>query len=436
MMFFAFFPARRAVLMSVIGGYLLLPIASIALPGLPDYDKGNAIMLGAVMGVVLFDPTRFLTLRPRLFDLPILVVSFIPLMSSISNGLGLYDGLSASSVSTLSYGVPYLLGRIYFTTSESLRELVVGVLMGAIFYVPFCLWEIRMSPHLHDTIYGYMQTKFHMTRRLGGYRPMVFLQHGIALGAWMATGAMAAVWLWRSKSIRTLLGLPIAYIGIGMVVMLLMCRALNGYMMFIIAAPFVFFPRWTLHRIVLVILICAPVTYMTLRIAGWDAGPLVSVARLISPPRANSLQFRIEQEELLIDKAMERPFFGWGGWGRNRTQAAAREVLTNDSITDSLWIITIGKRGLVGLVAIWAILLLPLWLVLRRSKKLGAVAPMRFPAGVLAISIYAFSIDCLFNAMVNPVYILAIGAAMGASLATERPRVRAVASARMTPTTA
>ena len=412
-MLFVVLSPRRACLASVIAGWLLLPVAGIKLPGLPDYSKSTAVVLGAMLGVALFDFARLLSFRFRWFDIPMFVWCVVPGASSLTNDLGPYDALSSIFNTLVLYGIPYFLGRLYFTSREALLDLVYAICLGGMFYVPFCLWEIRMSPNLHKTVYGFAQTKFHMVVRLGGYRPMVFMQHGIALGAWMSAAAISAVWLWRTRSIRAIYVLPIGLVALGMVVMLVMCRALNGYMIFAIAIPFVFFVNWRMSRIALAILVMAPVVYCGARSLGWDARIFVDVAETVSTERAGSLESRIEQEVLLIDKAVQRPFFGWGTWGRNRVQEEARRQLSHASVTDSLWIITVGQRGYVGLIALGTVLLLPLALVLARAKNANRAPPLASPAGVLAMIVFGFAIDCLFNAMLNPVFLIAVGAVVG-----------------------
>ena len=87
-------PARRAVVASIVGAWLLLPPAAIPISGLPDYDKMMAATLGIMLGTLIFQPNRLLEFRPRWFDLPMLCWCLAPLISSLDNGLGLYDGLS------------------------------------------------------------------------------------------------------------------------------------------------------------------------------------------------------------------------------------------------------------------------------------------------------------------------------------------------------
>src|SRR5690606_1960632 len=62
---------------------------------------------------------------------------------------------------------------------------------------------------------------------------------------------------------------------------------------------------------------------------------MVTVASRLSPERAHSLNVRFVNEEMLMAKARERPWFGWGGFGRNRIYD---EYGKDVSITDGEWI--------------------------------------------------------------------------------------------------
>ena len=53
---------------------------------------------------------------------------------------------------------------------------------------------------------------------------------------------------------------------------------------------------------------------------------------------------------MLAAKAMRRPVFGWGGWGRSRVHD---EWGTDLSITDGLWIIQFGQLGQVQLSLVY-----------------------------------------------------------------------------------
>ena len=161
---------RRAVIVAFIGAWLFLPMASYAVLALPDFTKMTATSYGAMLGVVLFDATRLIRFRPSWIDIPIVVYCAVPMATSLLNGLGVYDGASAIAASVITWGLPYFIGRLYFSDLAGLRELAIGIFVGGLVYLPLCLYEIRMSPQLHNMFYGYHQHDFGMTRRLGGWR--------------------------------------------------------------------------------------------------------------------------------------------------------------------------------------------------------------------------------------------------------------------------
>ncbi len=109
---------------------------------------------------------------------------------------------------------------------------------------------------------------------------------------------------------------------------------------------------------------------------------------------------------------MQKKFTGWGRWGRSLIRdEEGRQI----SIPDGLWIITLGQFGLVGLTALTALLLLPILLLLRRYPIRMWGHPLVAPAAGLAIVVTLFMIDNLFNAMINPVFVLAAGGLAGLS---------------------
>src|SRR3982751_1057662 len=213
MLLFAALPPRRAVISAFVGGWLFLPIFSIDLVGIPPFSKVSASAYSVLLGAVLFDSGTLTPYRFRWFDLPVVVWCFTPLASSVSNGLGVYDGLSACLSEIVLWGIPYYLGRVYFSDWEAIRELATGVFVGGLIYMPLTWLEMRMSPQLHKWVYGYHQHQFAQTIRDGGYRPMVFMQHGIACAMWMTAAAIVGVWLWATGVIKRVAGMPVAVLS-------------------------------------------------------------------------------------------------------------------------------------------------------------------------------------------------------------------------------
>ncbi len=124
------------------GGCSCRPIG-IALPGLPDYTKTGAVVLSILLATIIFEPARLFNFRPRWFDLPMLVFCLCPYFTSTTNDLGAYDGIAAVVMQCVNWLLPYWIGRLYLTDVESFRELGLGMIIGGLCLIPFCLFEIQ-----------------------------------------------------------------------------------------------------------------------------------------------------------------------------------------------------------------------------------------------------------------------------------------------------
>ncbi len=45
---------------------------------------------------------------------------------------------------------------------------------------------------------------------------------------------------------------------------------------------------------------------------------ITALTESINPDRAGSFNFRLENEDILLARANQKPLTGWGGWGRSR----------------------------------------------------------------------------------------------------------------------
>jgi len=292
------------------------------------------------------------------------------------------------------------------------------VVLGGLVYIPLCLYEMRASPQLHRLVYGFHQHEFQQTIRLGGYRPMVFMEHGLALGFWMAMAALLGFWLyWTGFMPRLALGrklpsLPALWAVLFLAPVAVLCRSSNAIALGATGFMTLLLSRWVKAPILLAGLLIVPPLYIGLRASSaWDGKEVTGFLEAnYDEARADSLNFRRENEKLLLEKAMQNPTFGWGGWGRSRIYARDGK---DTSITDGLWIIAVGERGFFGLFALVLAVLLPVarfvWLYPPRRWSEPGVAP----AAGIAVLLALFMIDCLMNAMVNPVFVLGIGGLAG-----------------------
>lgn len=410
--FFLMMPARRAVIAGLITAWLFLPVAEYEFRGIPEYNKMTATSMSLFLATLFFEPNRVLAFRPKWVDLPIFVFCFCPLASSLSNGLGIYDGLSESNAQVMRWGLPYFIGRIYFTDYRSMRELAFGIFLGGLVYLPFCWFEMRMSPQLHHLIYGYHQHGFMQTIRYGGYRPMVFLQHGLMVGMWMTTATLAGLAFWRSGMVRDIRGIPMwVFVGV-LFATTIMCRSSGAILLLGVGIGTFACIRYLRTSAAMFAIAAICVVYIGLRASGsWNGSQLVELTRQVAgPDRAQSVETRFYNEEALAARARQQPLFGWGGWGRSRIHDERGRDVT---ITDSMWIITLGTNGVFGVAAaLFAILLPPLMLV-RKVPVAWWVHPVAAPTACLAVVVLLWMVDNLLNAMFNPVYVVIIGGLAG-----------------------
>lgn len=414
-LFGRFRPPHRAAIAGFLLAWMFLPEYDYHLPALPTYDKISAASYGILLGMWFHDRTAFARFRFHPCDLPVALWCFSSFASSVANGLGAYDGASAMLAKVVAWGVPYFIGRIYFDNTQALRELALGIFFGALVYIPFCWVEFAISPRLHKMLYGFHVGNFGQTKRSGGWRPMVFMKHGLMCGMWMASGSLTGLRLVLSRNIgKTLpfLKVPTAVAVAFLILTLVLCKSFGALVLMIGGAVAIAFIGRTRLLLPALAISLVPILYISMRGSGlWDAQNLIDASLAISnEERSESLAFRVKNENILVDKALEQPVFGWAGWKRSFVYNASG-VAT--SVPDGLWIIAMGQNGVFGLSMLTLSLLLPQWLFMRmfpaqrwREPSVSALAP-------LAVLLGLFMIDNLFNDMFNPVMLLAAGGISG-----------------------
>ncbi|MEA5509912.1 O-antigen ligase domain-containing protein [Crocosphaera sp. UHCC 0190] len=429
---FTKFSSRRAVIISFLVAWLFLPQrASFALPGLPDYTRISATCYGILLATFLFDGQRFRSFKFGWLDVPMVIACICPFFSSMSNDLGAYDGLSATLNQIVSYGFPYFLGRIYFNDLSGLRQLAIGIFISGLIYVPLCLYEIKMSPQLHRIVYGYHSYGFVQAIRYGGFRPTVFMLHGLEVGMWMMSATLIGMWLWQGNVLEKVWNIPINWLVLTLIITLILIKSTGGYAYFAYGIIILFTAKWFRNSTALLMLIIGISLYLCLASSGnmtvQKAQPLLStISNIAGPDRAGSLEFRLANEELLVKKALERPVFGWGGWGRNRVYDYNWEgQLVSVSVTDSLWIITYGTKGYVGLISLYASSLLPALSFFWTGYPARLwFHPKIAPAAVLSVIIVLYMLDCTLNAMFNPIFTLVSGGIAGLVMQKQKTSIR------------
>lgn len=412
---FSVLKARHAVIAGFLLGWMFLPQHTFVIPGFPNYSKIMAISLGILLGSLLFNSQVLSRFRLHILDVPVLIWGFVPFFTALSNNLGVYDGLSATLEQLTTWVLPYFIGRLYFHDRQALKELAFGIFLGGLIYIPFCLWEVVMSPRLHRIIYGFHPHDFGQTKRMGGWRPVVFMEHGLMTAMWMITAFLSGYqllrsgWLYRKFPDWKWIWIPALIVLFITIILNKSMGAMGLLVLGLLVLHVVYWTRWSLP---LLVILLVPVIYVVARGTGaWDGRHLIDAAgRVASPERTGSLAFRLDNETILVDKATERFFLGWGGWGRSFVRDDEGRPV---SVPDGLWILAFGQHGVIGLASLLTVLIMPPLLFLRMYPVVSWRGPPVAPLASLPILMGIFTVDSLLNAMFNPLILILAGGIIG-----------------------
>ena len=224
----------------------------------------------------------------------------------------------------------------------------------------------------------------------------------------MNAATLVAWWLWRTGQLKSLWRIPGGAIFAGLLITTILCRATGATILSLAGLSALWIcwrtkTKWVMWGLLLI----AP-TYCAARVGDvWSGRSAVDLARrFINEDRAHSLEFRLMNEDLLIAKALQRPIFGWGGWGRNLVYDDDGALL---SPVDGVWIVSFGQFGYVGLILLSIVQLLPATLFFRRFRVEQWDQPGLAPAAAIAVIMGLFSLDGLLNGMLNVIYVIAAG---------------------------
>ncbi|MGR3633237.1 MAG: hypothetical protein ACU0A8_14145 [Limimaricola soesokkakensis] len=427
-----------ALVASLLGGYLLLPPlpAEFDPPLLPSLNKDTIPSLSVLLAALMLRRVQLRELLPRqrLMRLALAVFLLSPLMTVLSNGDPLVfgplvlPGLRLAEVPGLLIQqgflvVPLLLARVFLRDEREHRMMLWALVMGGLAYTLPILAEVRLSPQLNTWIYGYFQHSFEQMMRGDGFRPIVFLYHGLWVAFFIAMAVLAATGLARSAEKGRA---PVLWAVAGLLgVVLVLCKSMAALVYTMVLVPALAFAPRRLQLFGAAAMAVLSLAYPLLK--GADLVPqerLLEWAGSVSADRAQSLGFRFDNEDVLLERAMERPVFGWGIWGRNMLydRQSGREI----TVTDGRWLVVIGVFGWVGFLAEFGLLAFP---VLRLWGGSGRSPPG--PATVTLAAILGMNlVDLLPNATLTPLTFLAAGAVLGLIETAPRHRPQPEAAPR------
>lgn len=411
---FASMRLERAVIISLLAGYLLLPAkTSFDFPGVPALDKTSVANLATYGAAIIYTGGRSLRM-PREWWLTLLMVIYLasPVLTILTNkdtllfgdlilpGLQPYDAFSASAYKAIDL-IPFLLGYNFVRTSTAQSEFIRLLVIAALAYSILMLIEIRLSPQLHAWVYGFFPHSFEQQIRGDGFRPVVFLGHGLVVAIFAAMATTAAGFLARERI--PIFGISSSLWLAYLVAILVLCKSLGALLLAMVGVIIIGIGGRKVLQVTGILSALLVLTYPALRGADWV--PVQMIADQVaeySGQRADSLQTRIDNEEQLLARASQRPWFGWGGYGRNRV--FDDETGKDLSITDGTWIIIVGTNGWIGYFASFGLLCIPI-IQSARKKNLETI-----PRDALTIILAINLIDLLPNSSLSPLTWLLAGA--------------------------
>lgn len=428
------FDVPVAICCSIILGYLFLPEkVQLNLPLFPAIDKNFTPSLAAFVMVMLALQTQRATAgklnhpgslqmlpgwlpRHKITRLLLLgLFASAPLTVLMNDdtlrygptvlpGIGPHEAASAL-VKTFIEMLPLLLARKFLATDQGHRILLNVLCIVGLIYSLLALYEIRMSPQLNVMVYGFFPHSWQQHIRGDGFRPLVFLKHGLWLGIFMACAVLAAAASFRLAPARH----KTLYAGaiLWLLVTLLLSKTLGAFVIAIALLPVVLLFSVRLQLICAALIGGSILFYPALRGANLvPVNAIVEVARSYDNTRASSLQYRLNNEDILLAKANQRPFFGWG-WGRNR--AFDEETGRNAATTDGMWAIVIGVEGWFGYLCRYGLMTIPIMLMALHKRRYEVT----LATSALAMVLVANMIDLIPNAGLSVVTWLMAGALVG-----------------------
>jgi hypothetical protein len=419
--FFRRYPARIAILLNFFGGWAILPGASyrvtsdafpywilgVCLPTNYFLTKATATAIAALAGTLLFHRADLKRFRPGICDLPMAIWCSVPLLSAATHWSTFQENLFGGVYQTIAWGVPWLLGRVFFSDPDSLLLSARALVVAAFCYVPVCLVEICYGPQIYAFLYGYEPYRWVGAQRYLGYRPIGLMEDGNQLGIWMAAGTLIAISLSLRRQIKHILRLPLGWIAGGLAVTTLLCQSAGSIILLLFLLPLTLLKRRSVMRasvVMLILGILALVIFrmtnlVSLRELAKSNGAVRSIAAELASIGRQSLGWRLARDESHIAIALQRPLLGFGRWDWWQSSG---------SRPWSLWLLIFGMYGLVGLIAFGSILFMPVfratWSTLNNND--GDESNLRL-ALVALILMIAF--DSLLNGSMILPYLVIMG---------------------------
>jgi hypothetical protein len=368
--------------------------------------------------------------REFLLDLPMALFCLAPIATAISHGASFTDGIPDMLDHVLHWGMPFWIARRVFTDKQSASDLMHVIMYFGLLYVPICLFEIWAGPsyYLEGLLFGGEVANEGHTFRMGGWRPHGMLGNGIRLGRWMTVATLVTLTIAilnfqnRPTPKTPITTTPIWWAtGILFATTILVKSFSWLYILALGAVLLLVFSVGSNRRRICCSILAAScavtVGVMAIRMLDLvDPAPVVRVVEHFSKASAGSLQFRLNSERIYADMTLDSEF----KWlGDNLLPNRYRYPY----YSDQRYIFNLKRYGLIGLFLWLSTLVIPLVFAVRTLWKSETENMPSIVVFAWSFLVAAVLWDCLFNAFVNPVFLLGCGLLLNAKQKVHRKAV-------------
>jgi len=416
---------QLATLITIIGGFMLLAVkTSIDFPLIPPLGKHSMPVLSAILGCWLIKKQKIKYFSNKgivqVLVLLLFVGAFITaelntdrviIGAKVLPGLTLHDAISAV-ISVFIQITPFFIGKQFFNSYQDQLLMFRFIVAAGLIYSILILYEIRMSPQIHTSLYGYFPHSFVQQARDGGFRSVVFMGHGLLVAFFVVCVLTAATALEKvGEKIRTF---SPAMVGYYLLMVLILCKSKASLLYGLFAFFMIKKTSYKMQFRAAAFLALMTLLYPTMSVMKvFPHQELVNVmSNYLGADRASSLVFRFDNEHILLNHARKRFFFGWGGWGRNR--ARDEETGADISTTDGRWILTLGVSGFMGFIAEFGLLAISIFRA-KTAAKLIKDKKQQTLLAAHALLVSIIMVDQIPNASLQPWLWLLVGGLLGRS---------------------
>jgi hypothetical protein len=418
LLLFRFVTPSCAVATTCFAGWLILPVGNFPAGStdtvFPYWITGVAVPsdmlltkmwwppVVALVGALWVDRQNLVRWRPGWADVPIAMWCAWPLLQWPLVENPEPQPWIASLYLCAAWGVPWLLGRVYFCGKDGSRQLMAWMVAGMTVIVPIALVEGAFGPKFYQWFYGPHPFRFDGVQRYVGFRPLGFFEDGNQYGIWVAATALAAVWLcktsidWRGRFLAAaILSLVIALLSQSLGAIVLLCAGLalsltiNRSLM-----------RWSFVLFLLMI-VSGGVVYLSGKVPLRALAEKTVVGRaMVETMRSSgrgSFIWRIARDQSALPLISAHPLVGtarWDWWRKNNERPWGLAFLI------------LGQFGLIGLMLAFGATLTPALRALATTRPAGSMDP----ATPLAVIVLMAGADALLNSFLFYPVILFAGA--------------------------